>query len=44
MKCDTYIAFLSRKNKLEKMNLQMLQQIQALRVAATQTVKPHAEA
>jgi ubiquitin C-terminal hydrolase len=34
--CDTYIAFLSRKNKLEMMNLQMLQQIQRLRAPKPQ--------
>jgi hypothetical protein len=42
--CDTYIAFLSRKNKLETMNLQMRMQIQSLRTSATQTTKPQAAA
>jgi len=42
--CDTYIAFLSRKNKLETMNLQMRMQIQSLRISATQTKKPQAAA
>ena len=42
--CDTYIAFLSRKNKLEKMNLQMRQQIQLLRESQTQKPQAAAEA
>lgn len=40
--CDAYIAFLSRKNRIESMNLQTLHHIQALR--ASQPIKPQAAA